>query len=65
MGSIAKHSSRRLVFMRHDLMVELGMIDMQLEGSDSNTESGLSPDKLQSLQERRQKICSAINRLEA
>lgn len=65
MGSLAQSSSRKLVFMRHDLMVELGVIDMQLEGADVNDEPGLPQDKLQNLHERRKKICSAISRLEA
>jgi len=65
MGSLSHATSR--VYLQHDLMVELGRIEMEMESQ--ATGGGESPSraelKLQELEGRLQKIRLALSRLQS
>ena len=53
------------VSIRHDLMVELGRIEMQLDSGPGLMEVNAWQQHLSKLDERRQKILSVLSRLSA
>lgn len=62
--AMAAHSNHNPLHVRHDVMVEIGRIDLAFDRV-ADHPGVIAPDKLQQLDQRRAQLCQYLARLPA